>query len=274
MQRSAFAGAFVFVEGISDERFYSLFLDSSACKIIICHGRPQVFATCNILESSHFAAFFGIADADFDHANSIPSPLPSVFLTDWHDAECFMLKSSAFDRIIHEHADRTKLAQWSSNRGITKIISHLVEETSGIGHLLWHSLQQNLALNFKGLRLDKFVSTDNLTIDVSALVQQVLTLSGSPSIEPSSLLSGIDERRRFGADYWQIVRGHDLVDLICLALRSVWRSEGPLLSSDVMEGILRTAYPVGEFASTSLCAQIRSWEETNERRILLSCFHS
>ncbi len=58
MQRAAFRGTFIFVDGFSDERFYSLFLNESACKIIITHGRSQVFAACRILTSAGFVGFF------------------------------------------------------------------------------------------------------------------------------------------------------------------------------------------------------------------------
>jgi Protein of unknown function (DUF4435) len=270
MQRAAFAGSFVFVEGISDERFYSLFTDSNACKIIIAHGRLQVIAVCGILDQASFIGFVGITDADFDHAEGNSAPTGSVLLTDWHDAECFLVASDAFDRVLHEHADREKLANWKSTHGINNVREHFIKQGAEIGFLLWHSLSAGLGLNFNGLTIQSFVMPTTLVVDVNALTDHVLQLSGIPLIDKAQLTKEVTTKKSGGADLWQVTRGHDIVDLMCFALRGTWKPDpANLLSPKTMEAVLRTAYPTKAFASTRLYGLIRAWEASHGGQYLV-----
>ncbi len=261
MQRAAFAGSFVFVEGISDERFYSLFTDSTACKIIIAHGRLQVIAVCGILDQASFIGFVGITDADFDHAEGNPPSNGSILLTDWHDAECFLVASGAFDRVLHEHADREKLEKWKSTHGIQNVREHFIKQGAEIGFLLWHSMSAGLGLNFNGLTMQSFVVPTTLVVDSEALTDHVLQLSGKPPVDKTQLIEAVTRKKCGGADLWQIARGHDIVDLMCFALRGTWKTDpANLLTPKTMEAVLRTAYPTEAFARTRLYGLIRAWE--------------
>lgn len=265
MQRAAFTGAFVFVEGVSDERFYSLFFDSDSCKIIITHGRPQVLAVCAILDRACFVGFIGIADADFDHAEGRTAPTPSVILTDRHDAECFLIGSDAFDRVLHEHADRQKLSKWKVAQNVQDVREHFVEQCAEIGFLLWHSLTNGIGLNFSGLALHNFVEPTTLIVNRNAMIAHVLVLSGSPAIDAAQLATKAAVVKAGDPDLWQVARGHDIVDLLCLALRETWKPEhANLLAPKTMEGVLRTAYPVTAFSSTKLCGLIKKWEDAHQ----------
>ncbi len=204
-----------------------------------------------------------MADADFDHADHKVATTTSVFLTDWHDVECYTFKTSSFERILSEYADREKLGAWKTNLGITDVRSHLLEQAAEIGYLLWSSLTDNIGLNFNGLKVEHFVSSDKLSVDQSEFIKQVLILSGNLPLDTNALDNQINTRRSIKADLWQVARGHDFVNILSFALRTAWKQDtGQLLSSEAMEGVLRTAYPVAEFSNTSLYNQIRCWERS------------
>ena len=265
MLRSAFKWAFMFVEGDSDERFYSLFTDSQTCKIIICHGRPHVFRVCQILEQNQFNGFLGIADADFNHLDSTPAPCISVLFTDWHDAECYLVRSPALERVLHEHSDAQKLEEWKEAHGVSDVRQHLLEQAAMVGFLLWHSLSENLGLNFEGVSVDKFVSKSAISVDVSSLISHVAQLSALSVIDAAAFASAIKTKQSRLPDHWQVVRGHDYVHFLCYALRVAWkRDQGGGVSSNNMEGILRMAYPLTMFAETRLCRQILAWEASQK----------
>src|SRR5439155_12678001 len=102
MRREVFKGAFLFVEGSSDGKFYGMFTDQSECQILIAHNRFNVVEACRILEAERFTGAIGVIDADFNHLEGITPNVSLVFQTDMHDTECFMLSTSAFDKVLSD----------------------------------------------------------------------------------------------------------------------------------------------------------------------------
>ena len=78
MRRSVWKIAFLFVEGESDERLYSIFVGSSTCQIVVSHGRANLIEACEILNADGFKGFLGIIDADFCHARGTFSLIPKM----------------------------------------------------------------------------------------------------------------------------------------------------------------------------------------------------
>ena len=151
MRRALFKGAFLFVEGQSDEKLYGMFVDGDRCQIIIAHDRSRVLGACQVLESASFPGAIGIIDADFDILEAKTPGVATVFQTDLHDAECLMLSTRAFEKLLFQFAPKDKLAAWRATHG-PDVRGHLLGEAALIGCLVWHSNRQNLNLVFEGLR--------------------------------------------------------------------------------------------------------------------------
>ncbi len=112
MRREVFKGAFLYVEGSSDAKFFGMFIDQTSCQIIIAHNRFNVVEACRIHESKGFGGVVGIIDADFDHLEQKIPDVSIVFQTDMHDAECYMLSACAFAKLVSEFASEDKLKAW------------------------------------------------------------------------------------------------------------------------------------------------------------------
>src|SRR5437016_2205089 len=147
MRRSVFKGAFLFVEGDSDERLYGIFTNHEKCQIIICHGRANSFDACRNLREAGTLGILAIADADFEHLEGRNPPVDCVLFTDWHDAECMMLRGSAFERVVSQFISREKFATWSEDHG-SDVRQYLLNQSVSVGYLLWHSIAGGLGLDF------------------------------------------------------------------------------------------------------------------------------
>ena len=269
MRRSIFKGAFLFLEGESDERFFGVFTDIKNCQIIVCHGREKLLEACDILTTGQFDGFLGIRDADFTHCDSSSAIPANIFVTDFHDVECFLLRGSAFDRVLSEFARKDKLENWC--RVYTADVrAHLLMHSVEVGYLLWHSLRSRLALHFDNLEMKEFADRDSLVVDVAKLVEHTKHKSQRHDLDSNGLIGAMTALKAGGVDHWQIVRGHDYVELLSLALRRSWGNwQAPDVSPERIEQSLRLAYPSEEFAATRLFQLIKQWEVDHSPYVIL-----
>jgi hypothetical protein len=260
MRRETFKGAFIFVEGASDAKFYAMFIDTKQCQLIITEGRTVLLDACRVLERALFDGFFGIIDADFDHVDSKIVGVKDVFPTDLHDAECSMLATSAFDKLLQQLAVESKLQSWNKLH-CGEIRDHLLRESSKVGYLLWFSNLEKLNLHFSALEVKDYADPSTLNVNLKQLVRHVKNKSSRHDLPDDFLIGGIEKQMSVTQELWQVVRGHDFVDLFGFGLRSAW---GNWKSSEVtcerLEIELRLAYSENHFLCTRLFGMIRAWE--------------
>jgi hypothetical protein len=266
MRRTSYAGTFVYVEGPSDAKFYGMFIDKTQCQIIVAFNRYNVIETCRVLESEKFAGVIGIIDADFNHLEKKTSDVSSVFQTDMHDCECFMLSTFAFDKLLTEFASQDKLLAWKT-RYVADVRSHLLQQSIIIGDLLRHSNQMSLGLCFHDLDAKEYINDIDLKIDVPKFLNHVKNKSQGKAkeLKNEELISKIQEKLTASDKIWQMIRGHDVIDHLCFAFRKTLGSWKSIESTrEHIERSLRLAYAEDDFAQTQLFIQICKWEIDNE----------
>jgi hypothetical protein len=261
MRRAAFKGSFMYVEGPSDQKFYGMFVDGSHCQIIIAHSRSNVIEACSILVADHFRGTVGIIDADFDHIANSPEAPATVFRTDLHDAECMMLASSAFEKVLFEFASNEKLQNWQMTRS-RKIGEHLLQQAAKVGALVWHSLRNQINLKFEDLAPKEFMDEASLVVDETKLIAHVKNKSHRQDLAPHDLAAGMKSILEANLDGWQITRGHDYVDLLGFSLRKTLGSCDALqVARSSLEVALRLAYSGADFRKTRLYTRIANFQE-------------
>jgi hypothetical protein len=262
MRRELFKGSFLYVEGSSDGKLYGMFVDCDRCQIIIAYNQFNVIEACRILEREAFAGAIGIVDADFNHLEGKTPDVSIVFQTDMHDGECFMLSTIAFNKLLTEFASQEKLTVWQKAY-VADVRNHLLQEAAIVGCLLWHSNRSVLNLCFNGLEAKEYVGDADLKTDVSKLITHVKNKSQGKAKETNSeqLVDGLQQRLKASDKMWQIVRGHDIIDMLCFALRKTlgnWKAQES--TRENIERGLRLAYAEDDFSQTELFIQIRKWE--------------
>jgi len=264
MRRASFKGTFLYVEGVSDEKLYGIFVNHDLCQLIIAHSRENALRAIEMLHDSGFVGAVGMVDADFDHLEHKAPLIPVIFITDLHDAECLMLFSAAFDKLLFQFASKAKIEKWRETHN-PDIRQHILSQAALLGCLVWHSIRNGLNLKFEGLDTKEFTCTETLEIDAVRLVQHVKNKSQRHDLSEQELLTGVHERAAAVGDLWQVVRGHDFIDLLSFALRQTlgnWSAHEVM--RERLELDLRMAYSRTDFFSTHIYASVSEWERNNE----------
>jgi hypothetical protein len=263
MKRSLFVGVFLIVEGVGDKRIYGLVIDHEACKIEVAYGRDNVLGAISILNSGSFSGVLGIVDADADRlAAEIPLQ-ENVFWTDLHDLECMILNSRAFDRVLDEFGTEERIAKFTEKRS-PLVARELAVSAVPVGCLRLLSIRDGLALKFEGITFSRFVKTPEIQIDVSKLVREVTNNSQKHHLNQQEIAGAVVHAMQQNHDPWQISCGHDIVELLSLALRKTFCAESSgEVAPERLERSLRLAYSAADLRNTRLFRAVRQWEENH-----------
>jgi Protein of unknown function (DUF4435) len=265
MLRATHAGVFLLVEGYDDARVYRRLIDGDRCQIVPSLNKDMALKTLATLQESSSDDVVAIVDKDFDELNGQLPKLPNLFFTDTHDLETMLLQSPALEKLMNEFATTEKLQLWGA-----KLRDLLLESGSSIGYLLWVSLQNNLNLDFKGIDFGKFV--DGLIVDEMKLIQEVKNKSQQPGLNNKDLQQKMKAQKQESHDLWQVCRGHDLMDILSIALRKTLGTNQPnQVTLQILERSLRLAYEAVYFQTTQLYAALKDWELQNQPYQILYC---
>jgi len=263
MERGVFPGAFLLVEGDRDSKVYGLVVDHDACTIVVGCGRDNVLGAIRILNDGGFAGALAIIDADFDNVTGEKPLIPNTLRTDLHDLECMLIQSPAFDRVLDEHGTAQRIERFATSVR-RPINAHLVACAVPVGCLRLVSQTDKLALDFKELKYNKFVSTADLRINVSDLIQTVVDNSRKHDLDQAELLEKVTNEVAAEHDCWQVVCGHDVVEILAIGFRKVFCSRGRAeINTDAIEREMRLAYQPSFLQETQLYQSITSWESSN-----------
>ena len=257
LRRDAFKGIFIIVEGHSDKLVYSNFVNTETCQFTITDGKKQALNTIEILDNSQFTGVLAIVDADFDRLeNNLPES-PNILLTDDHDLEVMILKTPALEKVIKERGSEEK----TKDNNIREILLKIGQE---IGYLRWVSQKYNLSLRFENLDLGRFIKKDTLSIDCSELIKAIKNHSQKPLLVDNDILEKMRELRNNEHDPWQVCCGHDIMEILSLALCRAWGTCKPTdVKAENLERDLRLAYERSYFYQTQLYCLIQNWQNTN-----------
>ncbi len=265
MSRSQFPGAIMIVEGSTDSRVYKRFVDYSTCLLVPALGKANATGALRLLEKQQFAGVVAIVDNDFWELDGIKPESESLMVTDTHDLETMILKSSALEKIEDEFLSKKRIARF----GIT-LRELILSVGSPVGFFRWISsgLYKQLSMNFHDLSFEKvIVFNDNgVEVDIEEMVQEVIEnsfLSQSVVHEITNTLRELIGRAD-EYDLWHVCRGHDLIEILTLLIRNrVGNYRAKHISKDEVDGMVRLAFGFREFARTKLYASLVKWEQQN-----------
>ena len=267
MMQTQYFGSFLIVEGPTDERFFSVFVNADHCRIVPANGKEQAIITLNILEKAKSKGVLCIVDADFWHVESVKPYSQNLYVTDTHDLETLILASPAFDKLVSELMTESKQKIYKK-----KLLGLLLKSGVVIGYLRWLSSKSRLNLNlkFKGISCEQFIDKKTLSISVRRLIREVKKNSAKPQISEKKLRKGIVKIGRGKHDPWLICSGHDLIEILVIGFHHIFGARrAKTLDSDQVEAFLRMSYDSRYFQSTKIYASIKDWEKQNKPFVIL-----
>ena len=258
--------ALIVVEGITDYRVYGKIFDPTTSEIVIGESKENVVEAIKMCEEQQLRGIIGIVDADFWHTQSkIPSLSKSLFVTDYHDLECMILHSKAFEYVFLEFGDQGKLARYERQIG-EKLTQWMLENVAKLGYLRKLSLERDLDFRFSTFKLTDFVDMHTLEILEDKMIQAILFDSRKHNqYTVKQVKKWLHEIIRPYDDLWQVCCGHDLMEWLTLAfVQAIGNYNAKKLFSGQLEGNFRLSYHARLFEETALYEGLKKWEESQK----------
>lgn len=264
--RETYSGSFLLVEGKSDKVFYERFIDKLACHLEITDGKAFnksnkqcAIAILEILEKSNFRGVLAIVDADFDRLQNTSVTSPNLLRTDTHDLETMLIKSPAFDKVIVMFGSEEKIIKFGRD-----LRTVLLESGTIVGYLRWVSQSDGLNLKFEGIEFKNFINNQTIQISEIELIKEVKNKSKAYSLDNEDLQKRLTNKKNSSHNPWQVCCGHDLVEILSIALRKAIGSNRDIDvkanshdRKNTLENFLLLAYEENYFHQTQLYLEIR-----------------
>ena len=262
MMRSAFRGTFVVVEGITDCRLYSKFIDREKVRILVAHSKNNVVQSVNECRNRRKDnRVVGFIDRDMDPMLG-KKRAPPIFTTDKRDMESTVMASPAMNDILAEYGNRDKLSTFVNRFG--SVQEAVSRSAAPIGMLMYISYKRGMNLSFKDIDFSRFIDNRDLRIDIHRMVSEVYNCSMPQTYPKGAIADLVRGSLTDIPDKWTIARGHDAVAVLCIGLRYVfgeYNARG--ITEGELGGALRLAYSREYFGKTKLFRDSDEWAKNN-----------
>ena len=266
MYREQHKGTFLILEGYSDARLFEWIVERNECEMIPAGGKNNALLALKILNDKCFSGVLAIIDADFWRLDGMDPEVENAFMTDTHDLETLILKSSdCLERHLGEFGNREKL--YSSNGSV---LEWLFICTRPVGLLRWHCLRKGEGgISLKKINYMSFVEGypegPNLKKMFQTILGQCVKKENRDGIDIDSLNSELQMLLEEDYDPWQVCNGHDMVQVFAIGLKHYFgESNAKIPHWETIEGLFRVAYRYEHFQQTNLYRDILKWQEENQ----------
>ena len=260
LSRSLHKGSFIIVEGDTDARVYSRYIDEEKCRLVNAHNRKNALDAISVLEQDLIIGVIAIVDADFDLLEEKLWSSLNIFSTDTHDLETLMLRSPALEKLLVEVGSQNKIETFVKLRK-KEIREVLLGEGVHLGYLRWVSLRLQHNLKFENLSFVDFVDQQTLVLDPAKLIKAVKNNSQNHKLPDAVIKQQIEELRSDTHDVWQLCCGHDLISILSIGFRkALGTRKASDITPELLERELRLAFETQHFTETMLHAEIKKWE--------------
>ena len=209
MNRMSHDGAFLIVEGNDDVRFWTPPSRRHAdCELVDGEGKQNVIGGIQKLDAASFPGVLGIVDSDYDTLIGISIESGNLLMTDAHDLECLLCRSSALDKMLAEYGNRSKIERFENEAG-TDVRTGLLERALVFGRLRWAAVRSHPVIDLGGFRVPQFVDENTWIVTSEELLCATLPGSHDDSLELKRRVDELPE-----ADSWYVARGHDMVAIL------------------------------------------------------------
>lgn len=235
------------VEGDSDERLLRTRPYRIQLKIVIGYGWEGVYEIISEYEKENSKAkLLGLIDRDYRDHLSCQISNNRMILTDFRDIENMLFNSSALTRVISEYASDKKIPKKNNGEiDIEEIRNRIYSAALKLGKLRIYSQCKNLGINFKTIDHKKFTCDTTLRISEDSLLAH---LNGKNPGKKNLLKEDWDNSQllTWEKDHLNqpqfVANGHDVMALLCIALRKMWGSCSNEITPDRLEGSFRIGY--------------------------------
>jgi hypothetical protein len=249
------------VEGDSDYRFMTGFIEYSMCEMLVAEGHENAIKAVAVADKLSVAGIICLLDRDAKPIVEREGSGTAFVFTDESDLETMLMRSPAFQRVLAEMGSAEKLKRARARKQDAQQL--ICDAAAPVGALRHISRRDALHLKFETISYD-FVDRRTLIPNVTRLINEVLAKSRNFTTAKATLRVRISELIEQVGNLWDICCGHDLTAIFGRSLCSLF---GTLNSGEALprqiESRLRLAFGAREFCASLLFKSIRRWEKAN-----------
>ena len=240
------------IEGDDDEKVYERIFED--LEFHVCDGKLNVLKVLNDLLPRYSSRLFGICDADYDHL--LNRSYPRVVLTDENDLELTILSST--DHIVNTLSCELVNKNHRETFKCT-VLSDIFRISYQIGLFRLINTKYKLGLNFKGLNYNKFICNSNNKLEFSqdGFINNLLQVTTNTRVTSDELLLKLSQSNEDHCK-WQICRGHDVTNIISIAVKCLELTRDRNLNYKKVEGVLRAAVRRDDLMSKAMYQTIQT----------------
>lgn len=262
MRRASHTGSILVVEGRDDVKFWRL-RRHRTCRLVDGGGKPNVISSMSRLDTIRFEGVLAVVDSNYDHLAGTVLAASNIVLTDAHDLECLLCRSTALDAVLAEHGDENKIERFEGAHGSAR--TALLDRGVAFGCLRWAARQFEPSLGLAKVKPAQFIDQDTWQLDETRMVEAALRENSH--VDEAALLDAISMLP--AADPWYVARGHDMLEILRLGLRHVLGKLPNSVGVDQLATVLRQGMSTPELESTKMWRDMRDWEATNRPFLVL-----
>ena len=264
MLRSVDSRLALVVEGPEDHSLLNARADPDALSLTVAHGKRACVDAALVAEAEELAWLRVLIDRDFDVLPGDASPWPStVVASEGYDlqADYMSAEKSMIARVILAHLDpdQTSLFRERFPDGVAE---HIVRCAALVATLRLAVVTHSLNISTRGWSLHGLCEADERGQAIAWFAKLMHQRSkgriGTADIE-KVFAEGVK-----GADAWDIVCGHDLVELV---RQVIARFSGKAPRRDTVERELRQAVSDEVFAGLPAIRMLSAWGEAHSARL-------
>lgn len=277
MLRSIHEGTIIIFESENDIRYFLKFLHNN-CECISAFGKINATKAIKMIDRDNIDGVLAVVDNDYWFLESFKINSQNILVTDSHDSETMIIQSGAFDNLLLELADKSKLQKFVSKEG-KDIRDILLQKGRYIGYFRWFLSKYKIRAFFlRDLKFQRFFTNKSLIVDIEKLIWEALKknlkkihIPENFKIYKKCILKVLNELDKKDYDLWHICSGHDLTKILIIGLRFIFGNKnGKNINLKLLEITMRLSYATNHFQTTRLYNSIKEWEKNNNNYAVLS----
>lgn len=254
----------ILVEGIEDVAIIDPFLNETACRSEVGHGKANVLRAAQIAQQNGMGHVFAAVDRDFDDIGTIRSYSEKISVSEHYDlhADALLACSDLMDRILAAHADRQKLDDYINRCG--KSVSSVVTVIAGhVGALRYASVRQELCLSLADFPTAKLIPP----YEKGTLIEEIARIAAAKSADSNLThedIAGVLEAAAAEVRLEAVCSGHDVVNVTSALTRL---RLGGKTGADAMGRAFRSAVGWDCFQRLQICSDLRTWGDERGSKV-------
>jgi hypothetical protein len=255
--------AFLLLEGADDGRFWAGRVRET-CGLLIAGGRSTLLDALAIIDARPIAGVVAVADPDYDSLQGTLPASANLVFTDAHDLETTLASIGALRRVVYEFGDAAKISAFEQRKSDPVALA-LAKLTAEFGRFRWLNVRRAAPVSMEWLKPKAYLDIRDLSISRTRLARDAVSAGLAP--DPTTLANELAALP--AADPWLVAQGHDLLEVVTVALRRVLGSLPSTRGVNDVASALRLAADGQELANTNMVQGIQAWQTGQGHYVVL-----